>query len=58
MVADSLGVRVSSSGEAPQSERARGLDTVQPVSVLCIYEKKDDGEKGGDGNKMKEGENL
>jgi hypothetical protein len=56
LVAGSVGLRVSSSGQMLEGGKEPGLDTVQPVSGWWIYEKKDDGEKEEDGNKMKEGE--
>jgi hypothetical protein len=56
LVAGSVGLRVSSSGQMLEGGKEPGLDTVQPVSGWWIYEKKDDEEKEEDGNKMKEGE--
>jgi hypothetical protein len=54
LVAGSVGLKISSSGETLEGKKKPGSDTVQPVSGWWIYEKKDDGEKGEDGNKMKE----
>jgi hypothetical protein len=56
LVAGSVGLRASSSGQMLEGGKEPGIDTVQPVSGWWIYEKKDDGEKEEDGNKMKEGE--
>jgi hypothetical protein len=56
LVAGSVGLTISSSGQMLDGGKEPGLDTVQPVSGWRIYEKKDDGEKEEDGNKAKEGE--
>jgi Domain of unknown function (DUF4419) len=56
LVAGSVGLRVSSSGQMLEGGKEPRLDTVQPVSGWWIYEKKDDREKGEGGSKMKEGE--
>jgi hypothetical protein len=56
LVAGSVGLRVSSSGEMLEGGKEPGLDTVQPVSGWWIYERKDDEVKEKDEDNMKEGE--
>ena len=56
LVAGSVGLRVSSSGQMLEGGKEPGLDSVQPVSGWWIYEKKDDGNKEEDRSKMKGGD--